>query len=566
MQSQQIQQQELSYVSAPCGSGKTYGTIYHIATFGELLRKRTIIVSPSIALSEQTAQLLKSMGVENTHLINSNLTHSVQADILKTIKTNLDKPNLVLCITYAAFRLLPYIPRRETFDLIVDDIFNADSYFEPCIPHYHRLLTEHLEVEEVKYNPELYKVKAKESMAAILNYQQDDIADVFLNILKMLDRGDDVWVSAEHWDKIAVQGSITNDKEAGDRSYGTVQNKLYFLGLSSPSKFLGFRKTVFLGANFEYSVLYKHWEDNKDIVWKKYEPIYQHLRYQDYNHISPLVLISYINDHKYSKFQRDQKMSEKYRTYGDALDHYASAHFCNRPYLYVANNDHEAEDDERRKRIPVCSNGLNEYAGYKAIYFGPALRRSPMHSWMLEQLGFDQAFVDRATMHEAAHQAIMRSALRDPLNKEQVEVLVIDRDTAESLARLFPGCSIQRAGGGVRRVKDNTLTETGKKHKGRVAKLLIAKGLQKIYSYEVGEDENCKVTPDDLQGQVSTCDSIDTPKMSTFFLNRVKSGHSGSGLSFSVLDNIHVKDIAEMPVGSLMGVQGFPEIIVNRRG
>jgi hypothetical protein len=214
----------------------------------------------------------------------------------------------------------------------VDDIFNADSYFEPTIPHYHRLLTEHLEVEEVRYNPKLYKVKAKESMAAILKYQQDDIADVFLNILKMLDRGDDVWVSAEHWDKIAVQASITNDKEAGDRSYGTVENKLYFLGLSSPSTFLGFRKTVFLGANLEYSVLYKHWENNKHITWKKYEPIYQHLRYQDYNHISPLVLISYINDHKYSKFQRDQQMSEKYRTYGDALDHYASVHFSNRLY------------------------------------------------------------------------------------------------------------------------------------------------------------------------------------------------------------------------------------------
>ena len=169
MQSQETKQQELSYVSAPCGSGKTYSTIHHIATFGELLRKRTIIVSPSIALSAQTAQLLKSMGVENTHLINSNLTSSVQADILRAIKTNLDKPNLVLCITYAAFSLLPYIPRRETFDLIVDDIFNAHSYFEPCIPHYHRLLTEHLAVEEVKYNPKFYKVKAKESMAGIIN-------------------------------------------------------------------------------------------------------------------------------------------------------------------------------------------------------------------------------------------------------------------------------------------------------------------------------------------------------------------------------------------------------------
>lgn len=45
--------------------------------------------------------------------------------------------------------------------------------------------------------------------------------------------------------------------------------------------------------------------------------------------------------------------------------------------------------------------------------------------------------------------------------------------------------------------------------------------------------------------------------MSTFFLNRVKSGHSGQGLSFSVLDNIHVKDIAEMPVGSLMECKAF---------
>lgn len=108
--------------------------------------------------------------------------------------------------------------------------------------------------------------------------------------------------------------------------------------------------------------------------------------------------------------------------------------------------------------MPAISHGLNGYDDHTGICLLGAFNLTPMHYNMLEAVGIDGIYANRAIAHGIAHQDLMRTALRDPNSKEMVYAVFPDKATAEEQARMLPGCSIGPLGGTVRRVRKNPLT------------------------------------------------------------------------------------------------------------
>jgi hypothetical protein len=160
-------------------------------------------------------------------------------------------------------------------------------------------------------------------------------------------------------------------------------------------------------------------------------------------------------------------------SFADKVNHFMGE----KPFIYMTNNTDNTEFANGIK-APVISHGINQLSHIDHIYFSPALNNQPKHTAMLMDLGFDAVFIKRAMSYEVAHQAIMRTSLRNPAMDAPVTAIVVDKGTAEAIARLFPGCQIGPMDGVIKKVMP--LSQTEKKNKNRLTKLIELKALNSV--------------------------------------------------------------------------------------
>lgn len=94
------------------------------------------------------------------------------------------------------------------------------------------------------------------------------------------------------------------------------------------------------------------------------------------------------------------------------------------------------------QRLPNTPHGLNQFQGFHNIVVISALNPPPQHFRFLAELGIDGDEVRTAHYRTAVYQAVMRSSIRNPQDVTAKQVVVMDRDTAEWLADLFPGAKV----------------------------------------------------------------------------------------------------------------------------
>lgn len=75
----------INTVSAPCGSGKTYSTAQHIALNHKLKRGMFVICSPTMALVDQTTEMLKAARAKNIHCLQGACSDNIQGEIQQAI-------------------------------------------------------------------------------------------------------------------------------------------------------------------------------------------------------------------------------------------------------------------------------------------------------------------------------------------------------------------------------------------------------------------------------------------------------------------------------------------------
>ena len=111
------------HVPAPCATGKTYSAVDYVVDNRHL--NNFIYLAPSKLLSSQTNAELARRGINGTVINSDTAPHEVKSRILRYLEDPANS-GTVLLITWAAYLDLPYLPNREYFEIIGDEVPQVD--------------------------------------------------------------------------------------------------------------------------------------------------------------------------------------------------------------------------------------------------------------------------------------------------------------------------------------------------------------------------------------------------------------------------------------------------------
>ena len=432
----------IQVVDGLCGSGKTFA----LSTMMANTTTKYVIAVPTIKLASQYDETFKALNVQSYKAIHSENTEKfcTQKEIIKAIDNNVSK----LIITQNSFNSKVHHKIDKNWNLVLDEIPTVDDFYALQIPHNSALFDKYLKLDPAFEHETIYKVQInnQEAVNEFLNKNRrayDAMDSIIFDLIDKVNNGDLGLVYKESWDKVVVKLNITPDKDV-DTTYGNTSNTVYFLVLKSPESFIKYNTTTLMGANLYDSLLVNIWSKFFGVNFNKEKTITSKLRYTEHTN-GPLLKINWIQEkcissYKLNKTNGDVSVKEEYL--GKAIEHFNCT-----DVLFVSNvNDKDLKPLEWTE-CPVISHGSNNFSNFTNIYFGPALNKTPMHSIMLNQLGFDKDFVNKACSHEVMYQCIMRTALRNPDNTKEVNVVVTDLEQAAVLVDLFPGSSVAKIGG-----------------------------------------------------------------------------------------------------------------------
>ena len=112
--------------------------------------------------------------------------------------------------------------------------------------------------------------------------------------------------------------------------------------------------------------------------------------------------------------------------------------------MWMGNND-VRNDDFDGVRLPNVPHGMNDLQDYTVCCVMSALNPPERHrAFFQEMCGMTERQIRRAILSQTSYQALGRGALRN-LERDDLFLLIVpDRDTAEDIARYYPGCRIEK--------------------------------------------------------------------------------------------------------------------------
>jgi hypothetical protein len=418
--------EKIKYLSAPASSGKTMAFCGYVSKKSS--QKNFIYVAPTIQLLEQTEKQLLDLGVKPNVITSKTHDHDVVKTIMNYVKDAHEIGN-VLLITWNAFELLPYMHRRDLWEIFIDEVPNIDVYEGLSITNNFDLLKSLLRIGKVDNKGMAKLLPIQDSKLRRFIDDSDDMDKVITPLVrKVLSINHDVFVNVESWEGISDGG------------------KLHWISMLNPKCFI---ETTVMGANIESSLLFHWMSRHHNIEFVNDACLTSQLRFRDHSDIKGRLRVSYyLENSLYSKTQARKFDSDTNICMRDRMDDAALNKIGSRDFLYVVNHDHGREkfDELGGERLSVMPHGLNCYVHHNVIYFCPALNRSPMHMRLMDALGLDRVMVRNSTVNEAAYQAVMRTALRDISSDAVVECIVPDKNTAQWLCSLIDGVGLECIG------------------------------------------------------------------------------------------------------------------------
>lgn len=426
----------IRYVSAGCGSGKTYALTRHIKN--NTHNSNHLYVAPTTKMLEQTMADLESIGV-SAKTINSNTNSgNVKKEIMKHFDTARSIGN-VLLITWAAYSELPNFTNKSNWEIYIDEIPQVDFYQKFTIPYNQHLLSDHLEVAR-PINEHISLIKPKNADSLNSHLKNECKLDAIINGFKTifnhaLTTNYDLFVDTLSWTNICEFKIISDTQK---------NNTVYLLSMLNPNLLTG---TTLLGANIEKSMLYAWMTRYHSVNFEQHYEITSSLRG---NTIDPsrLRITYFLDDKLWSKSIK--KKAYENNTYCGYIQDYVAKEFADTEYLLIDNNDqtrNPLEDIKNCNRIPVVSKGVNDYQHINAIVNLAALNRAPKHVTMLGQLGISQKTINESTPFEVLYQNLMRTSLRNPDSTEIVDLITPSRYEAYFLVELIgDGVTMKKAG------------------------------------------------------------------------------------------------------------------------
>lgn len=337
-----------------------------------------------------------------------------------------------------------FIPFKENWTILIDETFVIDELIKFQIPHTKDTLTDFVSVDSNYDNDFLYKLQHNEKL---LKLNIDQNLKLTRELVSDMASYYDAFVEINNWDKLVSNEEITPDSNSSYQ-YGNQDNVLFILKILTPKIVTGYKSVIILGANIPDSMLYGCWSKLYNVKFVPNTEIANNLLYLSHQNGSRLT-IKYLSELDFSKNQRNKIINEdvngiKCLDVGAKLAQLAIKEFNSEEFLYTINNDF---DDEHLKisggtKVSVMSRGSNKYTEYNNIYFSTALNKNNYHMRMLNSLGLNKDFIQRANVVEAAYQFLMRSSLRTPDSNDDVVFICNDKFTAVEIFKFFDNCSL----------------------------------------------------------------------------------------------------------------------------
>jgi hypothetical protein len=394
------------YVSASCGTGKTWATCKYIATHRS--EANFLYVAPTKKLLKQTTRMLKEQhGANGVTMINSDTDPDRAKRAIVEYLKGAGQEGEVLLITHSAYLSLPYFHRREHWKIFIDEVPQFDVPYKWRLPKNWHLLAEHVEVER-GVNESVFQIRAKDrgKLKRTLESPHDDVFDVFRPMLNdLLNENRQVFINRQTRDRLEGIGFIHT---RGKEKENPPNNYMYFLSILGPK---AFENVTLLGANLEHSLLFPWLSRFHGRPLIEDVAIKANLRAVIQRGARLQIKYFCEADHGFTKHLGRKGSHNDEMTNFDAMDAKAKELFRGKgKYLVVRNNSRQFnapfgrisassgtspiaadgsvfDDDENAVEISVYSHGRNDLMDIHNIYFSAALNRETWHNKMLNDLG-----------------------------------------------------------------------------------------------------------------------------------------------------------------------------------
>ncbi|TXM64003.1 hypothetical protein FV226_27025 [Methylobacterium sp. WL12] len=246
-------------------------------------------------------------------------------------------------------------------------------------------------------------------------------------------------ITSDHWEVYADQAGyerlIRGEKEGC--SVGTYS-------LLKPSAFKGFKQVVIASACMTDTMLYRVFTAQGVTLKPVGDRLTKDLRYLKHEH-GDRITIHYAAEEAWSKRYRDKRIEGEDATVLDRVRQAVGSLVGTEPFIWMGNTDlgNDFFAQGGADRLPNTPHGLNSYQGVHNVVVLSALNPPPAHFSFMEGRGISGEEMRTAHYRTAVYQAVMRGSIRNPADATPKRVVVMDRDTAEWLADLFPGATVE---------------------------------------------------------------------------------------------------------------------------
>jgi hypothetical protein len=423
--------QQFFAVDAVTGSGKTtaatnFAVSIPTTNFCFVMPTKKLIINTVNELKQRHPEAADRISVFYAEPFQGPVTGRI-TEFVKTVHAD---QGCLLFITHEAFLRLPHWHLKKHWHLIVDEVFQA-TYGETFTLHEHRLELLDL-LRLIPYDSKYSRVEPTDNAAirsTAINAHGDQITAFFASLSSKL-------VDSSFW-RLFVDTKQFEQFTAGR----IAQIELH--GLLHPSILNGSASVTLMAANFRESLMFRHFS-NLACQFKPHKRIVDRLRYRHHEN-GPRLVVMYFTERRWSKSLRDLtiEIGGERGSVGDFYLRKIKERFGDRPHLWIANNDIGSVLDG--VRLPNVPHGLNSFQGYHQCAIVSALNPSEGHGAFLQAMAqIDERQVRRALLSQVAYQSLGRGSLRDPDADGPFLLIVPDRDTAEDVAAMYPGCQVSR--------------------------------------------------------------------------------------------------------------------------
>lgn len=416
--------QEINYISALCGAGKTYTLCQNIRDNNR--NKRTIIAVPSIDLANQYKDTLKELFINEDyryHIITSD-TSTINGPISSSYE-HIKHMGLgdVLVITHACFDGINIMPiKKGNFDLYIDEIIPVYNEVNINISDNYKMITDYITHQSNQIDNTYILTPVDNCSDKLKSYIQnknaDEINALLTNLTNIIcDDKITTYVDSNEYDKLIK---------------GEYNNSIAFIGIREPSYFEGWNSTTVMSANFESSEMYKSWSNHVNFIDVTPSQINT-----PYHMNGRGIEITYFSEGNISKSNIDKNnivIQNFLNVIGSSND----------KYLAVFNKDNNFNLNTNIHTISVINHGMNSYQDYTHMLFLAAFNPAPMVSNLYATLGIDIDTLREARIKQYAYQFFLRGSKRDKTNQGNAYWYVSDKPTADYISALFPNSLVKK--------------------------------------------------------------------------------------------------------------------------